>query len=121
MLQNALPAVGLLLAMIAAAWLLQRWRRHLPHVSRHAGPTLKVMNSLPLGPQQRVVTVQVGEGEDRVCLVLGVAPGGITALHQMPLPSDPPSSETTATHSGGFKARLSQFVQPERETPHAHS
>ena len=120
MLQNALPAVGLLLAMIAAAWLLQRWRRHLPHVSRHAGPALKVMNSLPLGPQQRVVTVQVGEGADRLCLVLGVAPGGITALHQMPLPNDPqPSFETSATPSAGFKARLSQFVQPPSESPHA--
>lgn len=118
MLLNALPAVGLLLAMIAAAWLLQRWRRHLPHVARHAGPVLKVMNSLPLGPQQRVVTVQVGEGAERLCLVLGVAPGGITALHQLPWPADFDAIAPTASGEG-FQARLNQLLQSEHKTPHA--
>ena len=120
MLQNALPAVGLLLAMMVVAWLLQRWRRHLPNVSRQAGPSLKVMNALPLGPQQRVVTVQVGEGEARVCLVLGVTPGGITALHQMPLPAEPLGEMPAAGQGDGFKARLNQLLQPQQqENPHA--
>jgi len=119
MLQNALPAVGLLLAMMVVAWLLQRWRRHLPNVSRQAGPSLKVMNTLPLGPQQRVVTVQVGDGADRVCLVLGVAPGGITALHQLPLPGEPENSLAVSGNNEGFKARLNQLIQPQQEGPHA--
>ncbi len=38
MLQNAAPAVGLLLAMMVVAWLLQRYRRHLPGVAAQAGP-----------------------------------------------------------------------------------
>jgi flagellar protein FliO/FliZ len=120
MLQTALPAVGLLVAMLVVAWLLQRWRRHLPGVSRHAGPALKVMNSLSLGPQQRVVTVQVGEGAERLCLVLGVAPGGITALHQMPLPPELLASAAPSGESEGFKARLNQFIHPHQsEAPHA--
>jgi flagellar protein FliO/FliZ len=118
MLQNALPAVGLLLAMMAVAWMLQRWRRHLPNVSRQVGPALKVMNALPLGPQQRVVTVQVGEGEDRVCLVLGVTPGGITALHQMPLPPEAAAAQApAATPANGFAARLAQITKGTHETP----
>jgi flagellar protein FliO/FliZ len=119
MLQNALPAVGLLVAMLVVAWLLQRWRRHLPGVSRHAGPALRVMNSLSLGPQQRVVTVQVGEGADRLCLVLGVAPGGVTTLHQMPLPPEPLSPAAHFGESEGFKARLNQLIHPQSEDPHA--
>ncbi|MEZ5701716.1 MAG: flagellar biosynthetic protein FliO [Burkholderiaceae bacterium] len=119
MLQNALPAIGLLLIMMVVAWLLQRWRRHLPNMARQAGPALKVMNALPLGPQQRVVTVQVGDGERGVCLVLGVTPGGITALHQCPLTE----AEGMATPDGGagegFKARLKQLTQPPSESPHA--
>jgi flagellar protein FliO/FliZ len=120
MLQNALPAVGLLLAMMIVAWLLQRWRRHLPNMARQAGPSLKVMSALPLGPQQRVVTVQVGEGEHGVCLVLGVTPGGITALHQYPVPSHPtppaPPGNDLAT---GFKARLKHITQTQQASSHA--
>lgn len=120
MLQNALPAVGLLAAMLLAAWLLQRWRRHLPGVARQAGPALKVMSSLPLGPQQRVVTVQVGEGADRLCLVLGVAPGGVTALHQMPLPPEPVDPRPLGSERDSFKTRLNQLIHPQQvEAPHA--
>ena len=115
MLQNALPAVGLLLAMMVVAWLLQRWRRHLPNMSRQTGPSLKVMNALPLGPQQRVVTVQVGEGEDRVCLVLGVTPGGISALHQMPLPAEAAVEMPADNQGEGFRARLNQLLQPQQQ------
>jgi flagellar protein FliO/FliZ len=119
MLQNALPAVGLLIAMLVAAWLLQRWRRHLPGVARQAGPALKIMNSLSLGPQQRVVTVQMGEGADRLCLVLGVSPGSITALHQMPLPQEPETQRPDNGESEGFKARLNQLIQPSAVERHA--
>jgi flagellar protein FliO/FliZ len=120
MLQNALPAVGLLLAMMVVAWLLQRWRRHLPNMKRQTGPSLKVMNALPLGPQQRVVTVQVGEGQDRVCLVLGVTPGGISALHQMALPAEALVNMPADHQADGFKARLNQLLQPQQqENPHA--
>ncbi|MDO8419219.1 MAG: flagellar biosynthetic protein FliO [Rubrivivax sp.] len=39
---------------------------------------------LPLSASQRLVTVEVGQGEQRQWLVLGVTPQGITALHTMP-------------------------------------
>ena len=121
MMQNALPAIGLLLAMVLVAWLLQRWRRHLPHLSRQAGPALRVLNALPLGPQQRVVTVQVGEGARAVCLVLGVTPGAITALHQTPLTEAEDPSVPDSGPGEAFKAHLRQLTQPPAEPPHAPS
>lgn len=118
MFQNALPAVVLLILMVGIAWVLQRYRRNLPGVARQRGPALQVMNTLALGPQQRVVTVQVGQGEERICLVLGVAPGGITALHQMPLPSEDIDPTSTPTNSAsGFAARLAQLTKASHGTP----
>ena len=122
MLQNAAPALALLVIMVLIAWLLQRYRRHLPGVAAQAGPALKVMGSLALGPQQRVITVQVGEGEQRLCLVLGVSPGSITALHQMPLPDSltPEAAMDLQPAATGFKARLAQLTHPVSQGSHAH-
>ena len=120
MFQNALPAVVLLIVMIGIAWMLQRYRRHLPGAATLSGPRLQVMNSLSLGPQQRVVTVQVGEGEQGICLVLGVAPGGVTALHSLPLTaSEMAGPPPGATATGGFAARLAQIAQLKPQGPHA--
>ncbi len=124
MLQNALPAVGLLVLMVLLAWALQRWKKHLPGIAHHSGPALKVLNTVSLGPQQRLVTVQVGQGADALCLVLGVAPGSIQALHTLPLPAEvdtgTPASMATA---GGFAARLAQLTAhktaPSAQGPHA--
>ena len=114
MLQNAAPAIVLLIVMVGIAWLLQRYRRHLPGAAHRAGPRLQVLGGVALGPQQRVVTLQVGQGEQAVCLVLGVSPGSVTALHQMPLPeasgaSDTPAAPTLSPAPAGFAARLALF------------
>ena len=115
MLQNAMPALLLLALMVGLAFALKWARRRLPGIAGHSGPALRVLSSLSLGPQQRVVTVQVGDGADRICLVLGVASGSVTALHQMSLadlpavPADPSASAT------GFSVRLSQLMK----APHA--
>lgn len=125
MFQNALPAVVLLIVMIGVAWMLQRYRRHLPGAASQGGPRMQVMSSLSLGPQQRVVTVQVGEGEAGMCLVLGVAPGGITALHSLPLAAEdaagpaPGATASAGAGAGGFAARLAQLVQLKAQGPHA--
>ncbi|WP_374406420.1 FliO/MopB family protein [Hydrogenophaga sp.] len=116
MLLNAAPAIALLLLMVGAAWLLQRYRRHLPGVAHRTGPALQVLGAVALGPQQRVVTVQVGQGDQAVCLVLGVAPGSVSALHQMPLPPEAPES-ASPTPAGGFAARLAQLRKGSDATP----
>ena len=120
MLQSALPALGLLLLMVLVAFALQRWKRHLPGVAHRAGPALKVMGSVSLGPQQRLVTVQVGEGADALCLVLGVAPGSVNTLHSMPLPAAPLVADAPgSTTTNPFAARLAQLMNPTAKGPHA--
>lgn len=116
MWQNAWPALVLLALMVGIAWSL-KWARGrfpglagLPGVPGQQGPALKLLGSLSLGPQQRVITLQVGEGEQATCLVLGVAPGGISRLHEMPLPPQAPGTTTVATPpAGAFAARLAQL------------
>jgi flagellar protein FliO/FliZ len=39
--------------------------------------------TLPLAPHSRLVTVEVGQGEERLWLVLGVTAQGIRTLHTM--------------------------------------
>lgn len=120
MLQNALPAVGLLVLMVLLAWALQRWKKHLPGIAQHSGPALKVLNSVSLGPQQRLVTVQVGQGADALCLVLGVTPGAINPLHSLPLPAEADTgTPDPMPGAGGFAARLAQLTAPKTQGPHA--
>ncbi|UJW81308.1 FliO/MopB family protein [Hydrogenophaga sp. SL48] len=109
MLQNAAPALVLLILMVCIAWALQRYRRHLPGAARQTGPSLQVLSTLALGPQQRVVTVQVGQGEGSVCLVLGVSAGSVTPLHSLPMPAPADEPAAPALPLGGFAARLAQF------------
>jgi flagellar protein FliO/FliZ len=125
MLQNAAPALVLLLVMVAVAWMLQRYRRHIPGAARQTGPALQVMNTLALGPQQRVITLQVGQGGSGVCLVLGVAPGGITALHALPLAAaDADAAADTGPieqPAAGFAARLAQLTRPAAVVKGSHA
>lgn len=86
-----LLGLGVVLAAIAAtAWLL---RRLAPGQVGSAGD-LRVVAAVAVGPKERVVLVDVGDTR----LVLGVAPGSVTRLHEMPRPDDAGSqSEASLT------------------------
>ncbi|MFM9912918.1 MAG: flagellar biosynthetic protein FliO [Methylophilaceae bacterium] len=76
-----LLALGLVLALIMGmAWLL---RRLAPGQVGNAGG-LRVVSAVAVGAKERVVLVDVGNTR----LVLGVAAGQVTCLHQMPRPED---------------------------------
>ena len=78
------------IAMIPVAlWLLKR--TPLGGGSGLAG-TPRAVAVLPLSAQQKVVTVEVGQGEDRLWLVLGVSPQGIRTLHTMAALGDAPAA-----------------------------
>jgi len=117
MLQNALPAVLLLAVMVGIALALKWARGRIPGLpgvpasGAAKGPSLQLLTSLSLGQQQRVVTVQVDDGQTRTCLVLGVAAGSITTLHSLPMPPAPaPDAGAAAPAPGGFAARLAQLT-----------
>lgn len=115
MLQNALPAFGLLLIMVVVAVVLKRMRHHLPRVAGQEGPHLRVLSSVSLGPQQRMVTVQVGEGSDSLCLVLGVAPGAIQTLHTLPMPAAQDAAPLPP--ASAFASRLAQLTKVRHDAP----
>ncbi len=70
------------IAMIPAAlWLLKRTPLGNAGGGRPGAP--RTVAVLPLSAQQKLVTVEVGQGEDRLWLVLGVSPQGIRTLHTM--------------------------------------
>ena len=53
-----------------------------------AGAASRVLSAVAVGPQQRVVTVEVGPADARICLVLGVTAQSIACLHTMPAQTD---------------------------------
>jgi flagellar protein FliO/FliZ len=55
-----------------------------------AGAGLRSVGALALSPSQRIVTVEVGHGDDRRWLVLGVTPTNISTLYSI-APFDQPA------------------------------
>ena len=79
----ALLVAGLACLPFAVRWLVRRkaWGPMAPGAAR-------ILTSLPLGPQQKVVTLEMGPEDARFQLILGVTPQAITCLHKMALPPD---------------------------------
>lgn len=66
---------------------------------------LRVITGTAVGTRERVVVVEVGD----TWLVLGVAPGRITQLHQMPRQALPPDS-ATGIPGMDFSGKLKQMM-----------
>jgi flagellar protein FliO/FliZ len=82
--------LGVVLAAIAAtAWLLRR----LAPGQVGSAENMRVVAAVAVGPKERVVLVDVGDTR----LVLGVAPGLVTRLHEMPRPDDADSQQPPLT------------------------
>jgi len=73
--------VAVLVLIPVVLWLLKRTPLG---AAAAASGGMRVVAALPLAPSQRLLTVEVGQGEDRRWLVLGVTPAGIRTLHTMP-------------------------------------
>ncbi|WP_441365679.1 flagellar biosynthetic protein FliO [Xanthomonas sp. SHU 199] len=93
-----LLVLGLILAM---AWVLKR----LPGSGFRPAQGLRVVASLAVGAKERVVVVEVN-GEQ---LLLGVSPGGVRTLHQLPEPL-PQAPAPTLPSIKPFK-QLPDFAQ----------
>jgi flagellar protein FliO/FliZ len=82
------PGIGSLLWFAAivvlipvALWLLKR--TPLGGAGSDRAGTPRAVAVLPLSAQHKLVTVEVGQGEERQWLVLGVSPQGIRTLHTL--------------------------------------
>jgi flagellar protein FliO/FliZ len=89
---NGLSALLWFAAIVAAIpvalWLLKRT----PLGGAGGAGVMRSVAMLPLSTSQRIVTVEVGSGEERRWLVLGVTPGAITTLHTMAPQAAPAST-----------------------------
>ncbi|MDO9316123.1 MAG: flagellar biosynthetic protein FliO [Burkholderiaceae bacterium] len=98
---NTMPLTSLLwfaaiIVMIPLAlWLLKRT----PLGGAASGDVMRSIAALPLSTSQRILTVEVGHGDQRRWLVLGVTPNSITTLHTMEPPAEAPGA-IVRPHSG---------------------
>lgn len=83
-------------------WLLKRSKL----VGGAATGVMRVVATLPLAPNQRLLTVEVGQGEDRRWLVLGVTGAQITTLHSMPPQAEAPAIASAVPFAQLLKSRL---------------
>jgi flagellar protein FliO/FliZ len=82
-----------IVAMIPVAlWLLKRT----PMGGAASNGVMRSVAALPLSASQRIVTIEVGSGEARRWLVLGVTAQSITTLHTMEPQADAPGGTSAA-------------------------
>ena len=93
------PALTSLVGFVAvvalipvALWLLKRT----PIGGGASHGVMRTVAMLPISANQRLLTVEVGSGDERKWLVLGVTPAGISTLHTMaPQAIDPAALPTS--------------------------
>jgi len=112
-LLQVMLGLGLVLAAIAgSAWLLKR----LGPGQVAASGALRVVGGVAVGPKERVVLVDVGDTR----LVLGVAPGHVSTLHQMPRPAEDSAVQTIEPLASLFQDRLRALLNKKHGGNDAH-
>jgi flagellar protein FliO/FliZ len=94
--------IAILALIPAALWLLKRT----PAGGATMQGAMRTVAMLPLSPSQRLVTVEVGRGDARRWLVLGVTAQQITALHEMAPQEEAPVVAPAVTPFAQLLARL---------------
>ena len=105
---SILTSLAWFIAIVAlipvALWLLKRT----PAGGGAAHGLMRSVAVLSLAPNQRLVTVEIGRGEARRWLVLGVTAQNITTLHELAPQDDALASAPTAAPFSQLLARLQQ-------------
>jgi flagellar protein FliO/FliZ len=94
---------AVLAAIPLVLWLLKRTPLGGAGAGQAGAP--RTVAVLPLSPSQRLVTIEVGQGDERQWLVLGVTPQSIRTLHAMG-----PQAEATALPPAPPAAAFSQLL-----------
>ena len=90
-------------AIVLVAWILKRI--NLPQNA--AGSALRVISGVAVGQRERIVLVEVND----TWLVVGVAPGQVTALHTMPKNVLPTTESTAPETDNKFKSWLKVVME----------
>jgi flagellar protein FliO/FliZ len=93
-----------LAAVMAVAWFLKR----INHPTQSGLSALKVISGIAVGQRERIVLVEVND----TWLVVGVAPGQVSALHTMPKGSIPAGTSTSGVvPERSFQSWLKQHME----------
>jgi len=85
---QSLILIGLFLCvLVSLPFLIERLKKHYGFAATGPAGTARMVSALAVGPQQKVVTVEVGPPDARVWLVLGVTQQSIQCLHTLPAQS----------------------------------
>jgi flagellar protein FliO/FliZ len=102
-----LALLAVLAAIFAVAWLARRVRGF----GNRVGNAIEVLADVPLGPKERAVLIRLGAEQ----VLVGVAPGRVSALHVLREPVEisrgataaaPPASETRPSFRALLKRSL---------------
>ncbi|MDX8399272.1 MAG: flagellar biosynthetic protein FliO [Gallionellaceae bacterium] len=103
-LQVILSLLLVLVVIAIVAWVLKRIA--LPH--NVSGNLLKVISGVAVGQRERIVLIEVHD----TWLVVGVAPGHVTALHSMPKNVLPPIADVASPEeSNKFQSWLKIMME----------
>lgn len=86
-------------AVAMLPWLIRRLQQRQAKGVGAAGVPSRVLSAIAVGPNQRIVTVEVGPEHARTCLVLGVTAQQITCLHVLPAPALPGATDAEPSFS----------------------
>ena len=95
--------VAILALIPLALWLLKRT----PMGGAGMQGVLRSVGALPLSASQRIITIEVGQGNARRWLVLGVTPQSITTLHTME-----PQGDASIAANTGFGSSPGAAITP---------
>jgi flagellar protein FliO/FliZ len=97
---------AIIVAIPLVLWLLKRT----PLGGSGAAEVMRSVAALPLSTSQRILTIEVGQGDQRRWLVVGVTPHSITTLHTMDAPPVDAARAATPTPASSAAASFSQML-----------
>jgi len=98
-MSEQLVYVGLFLVVFASIPLiLKRFLRHSESGHSALAKSTKIVSMVGVGPNQRVVTVEVGPDNKRLLLVLGVSAQSMVCLHKFPADASIDAEVGVASH-----------------------
>ena len=95
-------------AIIAIIPFALKWLKRTPLGGSTSQGLMRSIAALPISQTQRIVTIEVGTGEHRRWLVLGVTAQSITTLHTME-PQDDATITPSAQQAPPFAQLMSKF------------
>lgn len=110
------PVLGLLVLLVLLAWGVQWIKRRVTPAGTGLGAEMRVVSQIMLGPQQRVVVVEVNGPSGPVQLTLGVTPQHVRTLHTATLPREASAASAAAAGNTNYKevaAALKKNPAPE--------